>query len=131
MTYYSWPIALITFVTMSPQIIVSRISVRQLMANGQLVQKAKATMSNSATEAFSNIRTVKSFAEERGHIERYEKASWDVFEHGRSKAYYFSFAFISATFLGGCSTIAIILILSNFYSELDMTAGKAVAILMY
>ena len=45
-------------------------------------------MSANALESISNIRTIKAFAEERGHIARFEEENNEVFEYGRSRAYF-------------------------------------------
>ena len=52
-------------------------------------------MSSSAEESISNMKTVKAFAEERGHVTRFEKSNWDVFEFGRSRAYFWAAFFFS------------------------------------
>ena len=57
-------------------------------------------MSIAAEESVSNIRTVKAFAEERGHAKRFEKANWDVFEHGRGKAYFWAVYFFTSSAIG-------------------------------
>ena len=53
-------------------------------------------MSIETEESFSNVKTVKAFAEERGHIKRFDSASWDVFEYGRSRAYFWAVYFFSS-----------------------------------
>ena len=85
---------------MLPSIIITRLAIKWMMASGEQVQKAKSTMSTSAEESLSNIKTVKAFAEERGHVTRFENANWDVFEHGRSRAYFWAVFFFSTTCLG-------------------------------
>ena len=80
---------------MAPSIIVTRVAVAWMMSSGELVQKAKTNMSSSAEESISNMKTVKAFAEERGHITRFEKSNWDVFEFGRSRAYFWAVFFFS------------------------------------
>ena len=57
-------------------------------------------MSSTVEESLSNIKTVKAFAEEKGHVEKFEKANWEVFEFGRSRAYFWALFFFSNGVLG-------------------------------
>ena len=61
-----------------------------MMSSGVASQKAKANMSTNAEESISNIKTVKAFAEEKGHIAKFEEANIEVFEHGRARAYFWA-----------------------------------------
>ena len=88
-------------------------------------------MSTTAEESLSNIKTVKSFAEEVGHIDKFDKASWEVFEAGRTKAYFWAVFFFSTTFLGHASTVLLILGLSKFWYEIDVSIGTATSVLLY
>jgi len=88
-------------------------------------------MSSTAEESISNIKTVKSFAEESGHIKKFENASYEVFEHGRTRAYFWSIFFFSLAVLGNGSTILLIYLISIYFEDLDMTPGKATTVLMY
>jgi len=88
-------------------------------------------MSSTAEESISNIKTVKSFAEESGHISKFENASYEVFEHGRTRAYFWSIFFFSLAVLGNGSTILLIYLISIYFEDLDMTPGKATTVLMY
>ena len=88
-------------------------------------------MSSTAEESISNIKTVKSFAEELGHISKFESASYEVFEHGRVRAYFWSIFFFSLAVLGNGSTILLIYLISIYFEDLDMTPGKATTVRMY
>ena len=88
-------------------------------------------MSATVEESLSNIKTVKAFAEEKGHITKFEKANWEVFEFGRSRAYFWALFFFSNGVLGQGATVVIILIMSLYFEQFGMTAGKATAILLY
>ena len=57
-------------------------------------------MSATVEESLSNIKTVKAFAEEKGHVEKFEKANWEVFENGRTRAYLWAVFFCANTLLG-------------------------------
>ena len=102
-----------------------------MMSSGVLVQGAKADMSATVEESLSNIKTVKAFAEEKGHVEKFEKANWEVFEFGRSRAYFWALFFFANGVLGQGATVVIILVMSLYFEEFGMTAGKATAILLY
>ena len=95
------------------------------------VQKAKSDMSTEIEESISNIKTAKAFAEERGHIRRVDKASWDVFEYGRSRAYFWAVFFFSQSCIGQGATVLLIFLLSKFFEDFEMTAGKATSVLLY
>ena len=113
--FYSWPMALISAGCLAPSIYVTRNALSWMMSSGDLVQGAKADMSATVEEALSNIKTVKAFAEEKGHITKFEKANWEVFEFGRSRAYFWALFFFSNGVLGQGATVVIILIMSLFF----------------
>ena len=96
-----------------------------------MVQKAKAEMSSNIEESLTNIRTVKAFGEEKGHVRRFEVANWMVFENGRTRAYLWAIFFCANTLLGQGATVVIIVIMSHFFSEFGITAGEATSILLY
>ena len=52
-------------------------------------------MSQIGMEAISNIRTVKSFADEEMCLLRFVKANHDVFDYGRAKGYVRCIFFLS------------------------------------
>ena len=83
-----------------------------MMSSGVHVQKAKADMSANVEESLTNIKTVKAFAEEKGHVQRFEKSNWEVFEFGRTRAYFWAIFFFANTVLGSGATIVIILVMS-------------------
>ena len=93
--YYSWKVALITIASMSPNIIFTRLSMAWMQSSGVASQKAKANMSASAEESISNVKTVKAFAEERGHIAKFEDVNTEVFEYGRARAYFWAVFFFA------------------------------------
>ena len=83
-----------------------------MMSSGVHVQKAKADMSANVEESLTNIKTVKAFAEEKGHVKRFEKSNSEVFEFGRTRAYFWAIFFFANTVLGSGATIVIILVMS-------------------
>jgi len=55
---------MIVIAVLIPQVLVSRITANYLSTFAVTYQKTKSEMSNIGTEALSNIRTVKAFADE-------------------------------------------------------------------
>ena len=110
--FYSWPMALISVGCIAPSIFVTNKARAKMMSSGVHVQKAKADMSANVEESLTNIKTVKAFAEEKGHVLRFEKSNWEVFEFGRTRAYFWAIFFFANTVLGSGATIVIILVMS-------------------
>ena len=75
-TFYSWQMSLIAIACVAPSIYVTNKARAKMMSSGVHVQKAKADMSANVEESLTNIKTVKAFAEEKGHQERFERANW-------------------------------------------------------
>ena len=130
-SFYSWQMALISIGCVAPSIYVTRAALAWMMSSGVLVQGAKAEMSATVEESLTNIKTVKAFAEEKSHVTKFEKANWEVFEHGRSRAYFWALFFFANGVLGQGATVVIILIMSMYFEQFGMTAGRATAILLY
>lgn len=99
-SFYSWQMALIAVGCVFPSLYVSKHAMGWMIQSGVVVQGAKAAMSSTVEESLSNIKTVKAFAEEKGHVEKFEKANWEVFEFGRSRAYFWALFFFSNGVLG-------------------------------
>ena len=129
-SYQPW-ITLITVGSLLPSILVTRWAIALVFTSGASVQKAKAAMSGLSEEAISNVKTVKCFAEEANHIEAFSKASYEVFEHGRSKAYFFAVFFFAQKFFGNGSDVLLTFIISLLFVKLEMTVGMATAIMLY
>ena len=92
---YSWKLFFLSIACLVPSIVVTRVAIGWMMSSGEMSQKAKAGMSNAAEESISNAKTVKAFAEEQGHIDRFDKTNWEVFDHGRARAYFWAAFFMS------------------------------------
>ena len=88
-------------------------------------------MSGLTEETISNVKTVKCFAEEEKHIEKFQVSNYEVFEHGRARAYFFAVFFFSQKLFGNGSDVLLTFIISSFYVRLDMSPGNVTAILMY
>jgi len=88
-------------------------------------------MSAVSEETISNIKTVKCFAEEKTHIGQFDKANYEVFEHGRAKAYFFAVFFFSQKLFGNGSDVLILFLISLLFVKLEMTPGQATSIMLY
>jgi len=88
-------------------------------------------MSAVSEETISNIKTVKCFAEEKTHCDQFEKANYEVFEHGRAKAYFFAVFFFSQKLFGNGSDVLILFLISLLFVRLEMTPGQATSIMLY
>ena len=129
--FYSLPLAAICILCLAPSLYVTNKARSWMWSSGVMVQKAKAEMSSNIEESLTNIRTVKAFGEEKGHVRRFEKANWAVFENGRTRAYLWAIFFCANTLLGQGATVIIILIMSHFFGTFGITAGEATSILLY
>lgn len=130
MTYNVY-IALILIAVLTPQVLVTRISSAYLRAFGTTYQKAKSSMSNTATESLSNIRTVKAFGDEEMVTLKYNLASQKVFEYARAKGYFWALFWVAYKFLGAGGDLALIYIIAHNMKKFDLTIGEVTAIMLY
>jgi len=102
-----------------------------LNAFSEKYQAAKALMSNIATENLQNIRTVKAFADEDMCSTKFQLASQDVFEYGRTRGYLWALFFISFKFLGSGGDVLILYIVTLNFVNFGLTIGAVTTLLMY
>ena len=92
---YNKYICMCTVVCLIPSLIATRWAIGFMQKSAVAGQASKGNMSALTEESFSNVKTVKCFATEANHIEKFESANCEVFEHGRAKAYFFAVFFFS------------------------------------
>ena len=88
-------------------------------------------MSNVAAENIQNIRTLKSFANEDEANLKFQIASQELFEYGRSKGYFWALYFMSQRTLQFCADMLIIYIISHTFDYFELNVGEVAAVLLY
>ena len=84
---YSWKLTLYALLLITPSLISNRIFMHFFRSYQKRYQDAKADMGSVAQETFSNVRTVKAFADEKGSVRLYNLKNDNVYQIGKVKSY--------------------------------------------
>ena len=88
-------------------------------------------MSSIGRESFSEIRTVKAFANEEMTFLRFATINQSVFEVGRARGYYWAIYFFGYKAMDHLSALGIIYLVARTYEQLDLTIGEVAAVMLY
>ena len=127
----SWELTLTILASIMPVVVFSIFFGNAMKKAQKLVQDKKAEISTMAEESFSNIRTVKAFANEEDETERFGRENSAVYKVGLRKAVWESVFNMIASFFFYGSMASILLVGGLLCKEGKMTVGQITSFLFY
>jgi ABC-type multidrug transport system fused ATPase/permease subunit len=106
----SWQLTLTILVSISPVIVYSVFFGNVMKKTQKIVQDKKAAISTLAEESFSNIRTVKAFANEQEEATKFKRENQVVYKVGIKQAIWVSLFNMVANFFFFGSMASILLV---------------------
>ncbi|CAL8287871.1 unnamed protein product [Merluccius merluccius] len=127
----SWQISLLTCMMLPILWVIPEISGSFVQSVAKKVQECIARANQVATETFSNIKTVQSFANEDGEIKRYEQRLDDIYALNKREA----FAYAASTWANNSTTLALKVFILYYGGTLvtggNISSGDLVSFVLY
>jgi len=120
-----------TFAGVIPLVIVTKLQISMMRTLQRKISTYKGKMNNVAEESFSNVRTVKAFANEQAEVKRFMESNVVVLQAGRKNAIIKAvFAFFTQ-FMLYSAMAAVVYIASILYQDGKITIGQLSSYLFY
>ncbi|XP_062321369.1 antigen peptide transporter 1 [Osmerus eperlanus] len=127
----SWKLSLFTAMGLPIILVIPKISGKFHQALSKKVQESLAKANHVATETFSSIKTVRSFANEEGETERYKKSLEDTYTLNKKEAA----AYAASTWTNSMSSLALKVSILYYGGMLvtrgDVSSGDLVSFVLY
>ncbi|KAM9326289.1 antigen peptide transporter 1 [Gastrophryne carolinensis] len=95
------------------------------------LQESLSQVNQVALEAFSNIKTVRSFANEEGECLRYEARLHDNYQLGKKEAFGYCLSGLAHSFTGLALKVLILYCGGNLVTKGEISGGELVSFIMY
>lgn len=95
------------------------------------IQKAVSQANQTAEETFTNLKTVKAFANENLELDTFRRRTNDIFDKMKTSAYYGAAYFGSTQLVGNGSLLAILVYGTNLTSSGAVSLGQLTSFVLY
>lgn len=131
MVNLSWKLSIFTAMGLPIILVIPKISGKFYQGLSKEVQESLAKANHVATETFSSIKTVRSFANEAGETERYQRSLQDTYTLNKKEAA----AYAASTWTNSMSSLALKVSILYYGGMLvtrgDVSSGDLVSFVLY